>query len=143
MTLYMGDKIFIDSNVFIALLNKDDALYTKAVRTLHTIKERGLLPVTSNFVVNEVITVLSLRINKKIAVMFADFVYGDESGLSVITVDRNIELKAVTYLKQFKSKNISFCDCTIFALLELLPIAYIATFDTDFKTKHTKAKIIK
>ena len=138
----MGNKVFIDSSVFIALLNKDDSLHKKAVDLIKNMQENGLEPITSNFVLNEVITVLSLRVNKKTALFFAEFSHAKDSALNVISVGEKIENKAIDYLKKIKSKNISFCDCTILAILDLFEIKNIATFDKDFNIKDANFKII-
>lgn len=138
----MENKVFIDSSIFVALLNKNDSLHKKAIEAIKNIKESGLEPITSNFVLNEVITVLSLRVSKKIALFFANFIYLRDSILDVIKVDEKIENKAVDYLKNTKSKNISFCDCATLAILDLFQIKNIATFDKDFKIKNANFKIV-
>ena len=62
--------------------------------------------------------------------------------LNIIRIDEKIENKAIDYLKKIKSKNISFCDCTILAILDLFEIKNIATFDKDFNIKDANFKII-
>jgi len=137
----MGNKIFLDSNLFIALLNQNDSSHVSAVRVLGEIQRLRLNALTSNFVISEVITVLSQRVDKNLAISFADAIYRVPS-LQILTVDRTVELMAIEYLKRVESKNVSFCDCTIFAILELLQVPYLATFDKDFKKSGTRYKII-
>ncbi|MBI2591575.1 MAG: PIN domain-containing protein [Candidatus Brennerbacteria bacterium] len=139
----MPNNVFIDSNVFIAELNKDDALHSRAKTLLRYIEKQELSAVTSNFVINEVITVLSQRASKKAAIAFADFIYSNDVAVDIIAINKHIEIKAVEYLKSLKSKNVSFCDCATLAVLDLFAIGNLATFDKDFKPKNGNFKIIQ
>src|SRR3989344_5212909 len=138
----MKDAVFIDSNIFIAELNKDDSLHNRAKVILGNIEKQNLSAVTSNFIVNEVITVLSQRVSKTTAITFADFIYDGDTAIDIMTINRNIEIKAIEYLKNLKSKNISFCDCATLAVLDLFSIDNLATFDRDFKLKDGNFRIM-
>lgn len=131
----MKDAVFIDSNIFIAELNKDDSLHNRAKAVLRNIEKQNLSAITSNFIINEVITVLSQRVSKATAIAFANFIYDSDTAIDIMTINRNIEIKAIDYLKNLKSKNISFCDCATLAVLDLFAIDNLATFDKDFKLK--------
>ena len=127
------NKVFIDTNVFVAELTNDDSLHDRALRLIARIEGMGMHEVTSNAVISETITILSQRVAKKTALIFADFIYGNEANVEIITVDRHIEDEALKYFHKAKSKNISFCDCTTLAILKEYGLAQIATFDSDFK----------
>jgi predicted nucleic acid-binding protein len=139
----MENRVFIDSSFFIAVVNADDPLHARAVEIMRSAHDKGAIfsPVTSNFVVNEVITVLSQRTGKALALAFADFIY-HSSPMHIITIDRTIEAKAVEYLKNIASKNVSFCDCTILAILELFHIPFLATFDRDFQIRDASFEVL-
>src|SRR3989344_852398 len=136
----MGDRIFIDSSFFVALLSENDSLNKRANELLGDLNARGFLTVTSNFVVSEVITVLSQRVDKQIAINFAQFVYYS-SNLDIIAVDRITELRALGYLKNIVSKNISFCDCATIAAMDLLRIKHLASFDNHFRIEGSSYKL--
>jgi len=138
----MKDAVFIDSNIFIAELNKDDSLHNRAKVVLSNIEKQNLSAITSNFIINEVITVLSQRVSKIIAITFANFIYDSDTAIDIMTINKNIEIKAIEYLKNLKSKNISFCDCATLAVLDLFSIDNLATFDRDFKLKDGNFKIM-
>jgi predicted nucleic acid-binding protein len=127
-------SVFIDANVFIAVIAKGDTLHARAFRVLDVIKAEGLLPVTSNFVVSEVVTLISQRVGKESAISVAEALYRIDSPTVSIRVDEPIERKALEYLKAIPGKNVSFTDCTTLALMELFRIPYLATFDRHFKT---------
>ena len=48
----MKDAVFIDSNIFIAELNKDDSLHNRAKVVLSNIEKQNLSAITSNFIIN-------------------------------------------------------------------------------------------
>ncbi len=85
---------------------------------------------------------LSQRVSKTTAITFANFIYDSDTAIDIMTINRNIEIKAIDYLKNLKSKNISFCDCATFAILNLFNIDNIATFDRDFRLKSGNFKIM-
>ena len=141
--LYMAENnIFIDANVFIALLNRQDGLHGKASVLWSELENNRYSLVTSNFVISEVITVLSMRAGKQVALLFADMVYHKTTILRVLRVNEETELSAISYLKLFKSKNVSFCDCATMAILKIYNIKNIATFDKDFHMKNARFKIM-
>lgn len=125
----MEHSVFIDSNIFIALLDESDSTHDKASKLVAELGTRAFNPVTSNFVVNETITVVSQRIGKSNAVRFADYLYFGDHNIKVITVDRDVEERALEVLKRTKSKNISFCDCTIYAIMNRYGMSALASFD--------------
>ena len=142
MKLFMENSIFIDSNVFIAELNENDTLHSRAKSLLERIESQNLSSITSNFVISEAITVLSQRVGKNVAVSFADFIYNKDASIDIIAIDREIELEGLAYLKRLKSKNVSFCDCATMAILKIYNIKNIATFDKDFHMKNARFKIM-
>ena len=142
MKLFMENSIFIDSNVFIAELNENDTLHSRAKSLLERIESRNLSSITSNFVISEAITVLSQRAGNNVAVSFADFIYNKNASIDIIAIDREIELEGLAYLKRLKSKNVSFCDCAAMAILKIYNIKNIATFDKDFHMENARFKIM-
>lgn len=125
-----NNKVFVDSNVFIGIFNADDALHDKAVKLWNNLAEKQYSIVVSNFILSEVITVLSQRIGKKEAIEFATRMYHNENNeVEIIWSNEQLELRALEYLRRIPSKNVSFADATILAVLETHQISSLATFD--------------
>src|SRR3989344_4264646 len=102
------DKVFVDSNIFIGVLNKRDALHEKALGVWETLKKEQCCLVVSNGIISEVITVLSQRAGKQKALDFAYSVYFDDKHeIEIVRLDEMIELKALEYIETISSKNIS------------------------------------
>lgn len=127
-------KVFVDSNVFIGVLNKDDALHEKALAVWESLRNSGHQLVVSNFIISEVITVVSQRMDKTTALKFAAGIYfGEQREVEVVRLDKMLELKALEHLKRMPSKNISFVDASNLAILEVYRIKNIASFDKVFQ----------
>ncbi len=126
-------KVFVDANVFIALLNKDDALHERAVSVWMQLKEKESRVATANGVVSEVITVLSQRASKALALQFADTIYSRSRDIELIYADEEIETAALGHLRSWPAKNVSFVDAIIVAIMKQREIAYLASFDRVFR----------
>ena len=130
----MEHSIFVDSNVFIGFLNEDDALYKRALKLWDYLKKERYKVVVSNFIISEVVTVVSQRVDKKTAIEFAVTMYeNEEQEVSIIRSDERIELKTLDYLRRITSKNVSFVDASILAILDICHIQKLASFDKVFQ----------
>lgn len=135
-------RVFIDANVFIALINQDDHLHQRAKELRNQLRKEKARLVTSNFVISEVLTVLSLRISKKKAVEFGRLVYQKTKSLRILRPTRGTEELAFGYFQRAKSKNISFVDCLTLAMVELFAIKRVFSFDQDLKQPKTNFNLI-
>lgn len=127
-------RVFVDSNVFIGIFNKDDALHKKALTLWDGLKKEDALIVVSNFIISEVITVLSQRVGKQLALEFAFSIYFNEKEeVELVRMDERCELLTLEYFTKISSKNVSFTDVSILAILEIYHIEALASFDNFFK----------
>lgn len=120
--------IFIDSNVFIAIRNTHHPLHEKALRTSSIISDNLI---TTNIVIAETLTVLSMRVNKLIAIEFGKEIIKQD--IRIVHIDEHYHQKAWEIFQKIKSKNVSFFDCTSFAVMESLGIKKAFSFDEDFE----------
>lgn len=68
------NKYLVDSNVWIGFYKSNDALHEQATHTLQQIERLGAQIIISNFIIQEVFTVLSLAANNKKSFKFYDTV---------------------------------------------------------------------
>lgn len=68
----MKAKVFIDTSAWKALYDKDDPFHKLAKRTLAEFKRKGNLTYTSNFVVDETLTLLRIRVDYASAIDFGE-----------------------------------------------------------------------
>lgn len=133
-----NNSIFIDSNFFIALYNKQDALYNRAKQIAVKFKEKQLKLYASNFVFLETVTVLSQRSGKETAIAAGKkLLIGDYC--TIVNVDEDLQHKSWLIFQEIKKKNMSFVDCSILAIMDYIGIKELLTFDiTDFSSLRKK-----
>lgn len=123
--------IFIDSNIFIAYANVRDDKHKKAVEIMEQIMRLDYgIPVTSDYIFNETVTVAMARTNDK--------QIGIKLGQKIVSSIRMIKVNGIIFSRAWKlfqaqDSALSFTDCTNIAFLEILKDNKIATFDTDFE----------
>lgn len=125
--------IFVDSDVFVSVLRKDDSNHQKAKRLYLQLEKLNVSFATSNYVFAEVITVISQKIGHKIALEFISNMRSLDSIYNFIRVTPEIEEMAIEIFKKQTSKNVSFVDCTNMALIKHDNLTAIFSFDEIYK----------
>ena len=125
--------IFVDTSAFYALEVEGDANHAAARRFLEEIKrgEYGVM-ITTDYVLDEVLTLLRLRHGVDAALRFLVKVRKSRS-IKVVWVDETVFEQALRYFKLDGGRRWSFTDCTSFAVMEMLRIRQAFAFDKDFE----------
>lgn len=124
------NRVFIDTNVFVALRDKSDSTHDRAKLVLDRLTKSGTTFFTSSEVIGETLTVISRKLGKKHAVEFLLEV-GDM--VKEIFVDENLHKISRSFFNEVKSKNVSFVDCSNVIVMKNNRIKAILSFDEDFK----------
>ena len=126
--------IFVDSNVWIAWFNKQDFDHDKAKKLIQNLPPASLL-LTSNLVIYEVLTVLSIRADRKKALKFGEWFFPLVSSRAIneVFIDEPLEYQTWAYFEKIKQKNISFADCASVVVAKEFGAREILTFDRHFK----------
>lgn len=124
--------IFVDSSAWYAFHVEDDENHAAARDFLRTLQEgrHGRL-VTSDYILDETITLLRLRVGASIAAQFARTILGSMTTL-LLWIDQPIFDNALRRLEQHADKRWSFTDCTTFSIMEQLHIQDAFAFDHNF-----------
>lgn len=126
-------KIFVDSNYWVAFFNPNDAQYEKAVRTAGNFDKGTEFFVISNFVFLEVVTVLSQKKGRTAAKEAGEYILKNPS-IEIIHINEELQEQSWRIFQEIQSKNMSFVDCSILAVMQEEGIKELLTFDTtDFK----------
>ncbi|HAM88058.1 MAG: hypothetical protein US83_C0019G0004 [Candidatus Falkowbacteria bacterium GW2011_GWC2_38_22] len=123
--------IILDSNIWIAYLNKNDNQHNKAVSFFDKIKENILI---TEYIILEVATVLSMRIDKKTADSFIDFVTNNQD-IEVMSSSDEFFKKTLDFFLKYKNGNLSFVDVS---LLMLSKKFQVFTFDRNLEREIVK-----
>jgi len=125
----MTKKIFVDTSAWFSLLDKDSENHQEAVQYL---KETEIPFITSDYVMDETLTLIRSAISHKAAIEF----WGNlnkSRWATIIDVSTNDKEHAIEIFKKYHDKDFSFTDCTSFALMQRLGIKEAFSFDRHFR----------
>ncbi len=122
-------KIFIDSNIFISLVNRTDPNHKKALYLFNEIEKNKDDVTTSNYVISEVTTILSQRFSHNMAIKFGNDLYSGDT--IILTTDKYIENLTWDIFKKNINKDISYVDCSNIAFCTKHKISKMITFDKN------------
>jgi predicted nucleic acid-binding protein len=121
--------MFVDTGAWYALPDEDDANHHAAVK----FKDSLVHPLmTSNYIVDEVLTLARNRLSHKVAVEIGQKLW-DESIANLIRATPQDEKRAWEIFVKYRDKAFSFTDCTSFALMERVGMTEVFAFDEHFK----------
>ena len=121
------EKALLDANVLVGAYRSDDELHKKATAWVSNLKRKGWSFVSTNLVIQETATVLSMRVSMNLAKKFLK----DQRNIldEEIFVDKQLETKSwEIFLRQTK-KGTSFVDCSNLAAIEMYHLDGILSFD--------------
>lgn len=125
-------KIFIDTNVFVAIKDDNDSTHDRAMLLLKTLKKSKKVKFyTSSDVIGESLTVISKKLGKLAAI---EFLSQFKNYAHEIFIDKYLHQETRDFFRRVKSKNISFIDCSSVVAMKRHKIKTIFSFDQDFKS---------
>ncbi len=122
--------LLVDTGAWYSFMDKSDRDH-RLVSTV--LEEHFPFLLTSDFIVDETITLLRYRYGRHAAVMFGEQVYsGKLARLEFIT--KNDQQKAWRLFLKYNDHCFSFTDCTSFVMMEKLRLKTAVAIDNDFRT---------
>jgi predicted nucleic acid-binding protein len=125
--------IFVDTSAWYALEVEDDENHPPALIMRERLRRGrfGAL-LTSDYVLDEVVTLLRTRESVEASFRFAENVLRSRA-VSVVWIDRPIFDAALKLLKDRPDKRWSFTDCTSFVIMSQLGVSEAFAFDRNFE----------
>jgi hypothetical protein len=123
--------LFIDTGAFLARYIQSDGFHNQANKLWSKIEKKGLHCVTSNFVLDELATLLFRRTYPKFAESRMINIYNSTS-IEIIRPSREDELFAISLMKKFSDHEISFTDCISFSIMKKKKLSTAFSFDRHF-----------
>jgi predicted nucleic acid-binding protein len=124
-------KLFVDTSAWCALYDKKDQYHQRAKTFALGFAKKPVSLFTSDFVFDEIVTLLLTHTNHDTAVQFGEFLRGSET-VVMAKITSEIQSRAWEIFVRHKDKNFSFTDCTSFVVMETLGIHTAFTFDKNF-----------
>lgn len=125
------NNIFVDTSWYKALLDPRDDFNSDAKDQMEKLLSKKYFFVTTNFIVDETLTLLRLRAGLPLALKFADTLVDMSKIMKLTRVSEIDEKEAWKWFPENWSK-LSFTDCTSFAVMNRLRMKDVATFDNHF-----------
>ena len=127
-------KVFIDTGAFLAISDKSDTFHKKASSVFQETIEQKATLYTSNYVIDETITLIRARVSHRAAVAFLKGF--DASNIKVFRVAEGDESSAKEVFIKYGDKEFSYTDCTSFVLIDKHSIDNILSLDEHFRQYH-------
>ena len=123
-------RILVDTGAWYALVDKKDPDHSAAALFL---KNNKVPLLTTNFIFDEIVTLLRRRLGWSIAGDFGRQLK-DSRLTTLVAVQRENEERAWEHFLKFKDQDFSYTDCTSFAVMKALKVDTAFTFDRHFLT---------
>ena len=125
-------RLFVDTSAWLALNDRNDQYHNKAVLKSTEIKRQKIELITSEYIIDESITLIRYRVSHKAAVIFGDSLINSNI-VRIIDVTGEDRIKAWEMFKGYEDKELSFTDCISFVIMKNLKLYKAFTFDEHFK----------
>jgi predicted nucleic acid-binding protein len=124
--------IFVDTGAFVGRHLAKDQHHHAASRVWAEIGRSGERCVTSNFVIDEAVTLIGRRAGHRFAADVIRRLYTSRA-LELIRPDAEAELAALSSYETYHDQDVSFTDCISFVLMERRKLRRVFTFDHHFR----------
>lgn len=124
--------VFVDTSAFFAIENEQDRHHADGLDTRHELMSKGERLVTSDYILDEVYTLIRMRVGHRAAVDFGESIRSSRFFRIEPVTTADFEA-AWRIFRRYDDKPFSFTDCTTFALMERLKIGTAFAFDRNFR----------
>jgi predicted nucleic acid-binding protein len=127
----MATEIFVDTSGFFALLAAKDDRHDQAVACLHAAANDAVRFVTTDYVLDEMATLLQARgMAHLLPAFFASVL--ESKVCRVEWMDAELFGRAKTFFLRHSDKSYSFTDCASFCTMQVLGLRQALTKDAHF-----------
>ena len=125
-------QYFVDTSAFYAAKDPSDQHHPRAVALMGRVRKNlNSRLVTSNFIIDETLTLIRMKLGHEAAVRFGRQIR-ESRIVEVIHITEELEERAWQVFLKYSDKKYSFTDCTSFAVMESLSLRDAFTFDKHF-----------
>lgn len=125
------NRIFVDTSGWMAMADSKDPLHIKSLEARDEWFEQGGILVTSNYVLDETLTLIRMLIGIEAAEKWWTMI-SDSPRCNVEWIIPERTEKAVRWFFSWRDQSFSFTDCTSFILMKELGLEDVLTGDRHF-----------
>lgn len=124
--------VFVDTSAFFAIENERDRHHARALVARDALMSKGERLVTTDYILDEVYTLIRVRVGHRAAVDFGESVQRSRFVRVEPVTSEDFEA-AWQIFRRYDDKAFSFTDCTSFALIQRLNVRVAFAFDRNFQ----------
>jgi len=124
-------KIFVDTSAWLALNDRNDRHHKDSITKTATIKSKKIGLITSDYVIDESLTIIRFRVSHEAAVLFGESVFNSNI-IQSVNIAEDDKYASCELFKRYRDRQFSFTDCTSFILMRRLKLDKCFTFDSHF-----------
>jgi predicted nucleic acid-binding protein len=126
------NAVFVDTGGWMACADRSDPAHVACTTARDTTLEAGRTLITTDFVVDETLTLIRFRLGLAAAKAWWQQIDGS-TRLRWERVENARFERARALFFQFRDKDLSFTDCTSFAVMRELRLTTVLTTDAHFR----------
>lgn len=127
----MRGLLFVDTSGWYAAFDRSDRAHEATRSALEEARTARRAIVTSDYVLDETITLVRLRLGHRVATAVGEAVWR-KRGAEIIDVDAPAREMAWSIFRRYREHDLSFTDCTSAALMRQRDIDEVLTLDAHF-----------
>ena len=125
-------RLFVDTSGWMSLADENDPIHRDCMLVRDKWLEQGGILVTSDYVMDETLTLIRMRIGIDAAERWWEQV-GESPRVRWEWINTERAEKARAWLFKWRDKSFSFTDCTSFTIMRELHIRKVLTGDRHFR----------
>lgn len=123
--------LFVDTSGWCAIYHRGDVNHIPARACWEEISQKVGLIYTTDYVLDETLTLLRVRVGHNPAVEFGQVVLASKV-VKTVSITRELWQKAWEMFKRYDDKEFSFTDCTSFVVMKEMQLTTALAFDHHF-----------
>jgi hypothetical protein len=125
-------RIFVDTGAWLAVNDRDDRWHHAAVRFLTEITGEATLFYTTDYIIDETVTLIRFRVSQRRATAFLDSLPLNQNLIYAVVRERLLD-KGEDIFRKYSDKKWSFTDCVSFAFMDEIGLMDVFGFDSNFR----------
>lgn len=125
-------RLFVDTSAWVAYYDTDDRWHTVAKAAIASLLNQRVTFVTTDYVLDETITLLLYHAGRQCALAFGDEVQRSRQ-VKLVRIDADTWQQAWRLFKQYDDKTWPFTDCSSFVIMREMGLWQAFAFDRHFE----------